>query len=146
MATIESRKGKSGKTTWRVRVRKIGGPPLTKSFARKADAEEWARGIEHKLDIGDHVPSSEARKRTLGDAIDRYLEFTLPRSKHRKNSDEQTRLLEWWRSQLGDKPLVSVTTAAIAGARDTLAAKRTRAGKLMTGSTVNRRLSALSAV
>jgi integrase len=146
MATIEPRKGKSGKTTWRVRVRKLGGPPLTKSFTRKADADEWARSIEHKLDVGDHVPSSEARKRTLADAIDRYLTVTLPRSKHRKNSDEQTRLLTWWKSHVGDKPLVNLTTSVIAGARDTLAAKRTHAGKPLTGSTVNRYVSALSAV
>ena len=63
MATFEQRKGKSGKTTWR--VRKLGRPALTKSSTRKTDAEAWARGIEHKLDVGEHVPSSEARKRTL---------------------------------------------------------------------------------
>ncbi len=121
-------------------------PTLTKSFTRKADAKEWARGIEHKLDIGNDVPNSEVRKRTLADAIDRYLEVTLPRSKLRKNSDEQTRLLEWWKAQLGNKTLISLTTAAIAGARDTLAAKRMRTGKVLRGSTVNRHLSALSAV
>src|SRR5690349_10307007 len=97
VATIEKRISASGKTTWRVRVRKLNGPPLSKSFARKIDAEEWARGIEHKIDVGDHVPNAEARKRTLAEAIDRYLEITLPRAKHRKNASEQTRLLEWWK-------------------------------------------------
>ena len=33
------------------------------SFTRKSDAEEWARSIEHKLYVGDHVPTTEARKR-----------------------------------------------------------------------------------
>lgn len=52
MPTFERRVGASGKSTWRVRVRRQSGPWLTKSFARKADAEEWARSIEHKLDFG----------------------------------------------------------------------------------------------
>ncbi|HEX3896704.1 MAG TPA: hypothetical protein VHW73_10880 [Rudaea sp.] len=100
MATFEKRVGKAGKTTWRVKVRRQSGPSLTKSFKRKADADEWARSVEHKLDTGEHVPNSEARKRTLGDAIDRYLEVTLPRSKHKKNESEQTRLLNVWKMEL----------------------------------------------
>jgi hypothetical protein len=61
MATFEKRTGKAGKATWRVRVRRGQGPKLTKSFSRKSDAEEWARSIEHKLDVGEHVPNSEFR-------------------------------------------------------------------------------------
>jgi len=146
MATFDKRVWPSGKTTWRVRVRRLNGPPLTKSFARKADGEEWARGIEHKIDVGDHVPNAEARKRTLADGIDRYLEVTLPRAKHRKNASEQTRLLAWWRDELGQRPLVSLSPAAIAEARDKLSKTRTRAGKFITGSTVNRYVTALSGV
>jgi len=146
MATIEKRVGASGKATWRVRVRRLDGPPLSKSFARKIDAEEWARGIEHKIDVGDHVPNSEARKRTLADAIDRYLEVTLPRAKHRKNASEQTRLLTWWRDELGTRALVTLSPATIAEARDKLSKSNTRAGKPITGSTVNRYVTALSGV
>jgi len=146
MATIERRVGSSGKTTWRVRVRRQTGPSLTKSFKRKVDAEEWARGIEHKLDIGDHVPNSEARKRTLADAIDRYLEVTLPRSKHRKNAAEQTRLLNWWKSELGDRALVGITPATLAEACDKLAKRKSPSGKPLAGATLNRYLSAISSV
>jgi hypothetical protein len=78
VATFEKRVGRSGKTTWRVRGRRHGGPWLTKSFGKKGLAEEWARSIEHKLDAGKHVPSSEARKRTVADVIDRYLTITFP--------------------------------------------------------------------
>lgn len=145
MATYEKRIGKSGKTTWRVRVRKQSGPWLTKSFPRKSDADEWARSIEHKLDVGEHVPSSEARKRTLADAIDRYLSVTLPRAKHRKNASEQTRLLNWWRAELGTKSLISITPAVLAEVRDRLINIKSR-GKALTGSTINRRITALSAV
>jgi integrase len=145
MATFEKRVGKSGQSTWRVRVRKLSGPALTKSFARKIDAQEWARSIEHKLDVGEHVPSSEARKRTLADAIDRYLTVTLPRAKHRKNASEQTRLLNWWRAELGTRPLVNITPAVVAEIRDSLTRTRSR-GKPLSGATINRRITALSAV
>jgi integrase len=143
MATFEKREGKNG-NTWRVRVRRIDGPWLTKSFSRKVDAEAWARSIETKLDAGESVPTSEARKRTLADAIDRYLTVTLPRSKHRKSADDQIRLLTWWKENLGDRALVGLTPSVIAGARDALAA-RTVHGRPITGSTVNRYLTALSA-
>lgn len=146
MATYEKRVGKSGKTTWRVRVRRTTGPWLTKSFARKIDAEAWARSIESKLDAGEHVPSSEARKRTLADAIDRYLTVTLPNSKFQKNTREQTRILTWWKEELGTRPLVSITPATIAEVRDRLATETVRGDKLRSGSTINRRITALSAV
>lgn len=146
MATFERRLGKTGKTTWRVRVRRGNGPRLTKSFARKADAEEWSRSIEHKLDIGEHVATSEARRRTVGDAIDRYLTSTLPRARHRKNAAEQTRLLEWWKSKHGSRALVTLTPSVLAEARDTLASGRGRTKAALSGATVNRYLSALSAV
>lgn len=145
MATLEKRVGKTGKTTWRVRVRRQSGPWLTKSFARKIDAEAWARSIESKMDAGEHVPSSEARKRTVADAVDRYLTVTLPHSKHRKNAIEQTRLLNWWKSELGTRPLVSITPATIAAVRDRLATVPNERGKVLTGATINRRITALSA-
>ncbi len=78
--------------------------------------------------------------------IDRYLEVTLPRAKHRKNADEQTRLLEVWRAELGRVPLAKLTPSVLAEARDKLAERRNRAGKPLSGATVNRHLTALSGV
>ena len=146
MATFEKRVGTTGKTTWRVRVRRQSGPWLTKSFPRKQDAEAWARSIESKLDAGEAVPSAEARKRTLGDAIDRYLTVTLPQSKHNKNASEQTRLLTWWKDALGTRPLASITPGVIAEVRDELTKTKNRQGKPISGATINRRITALSAV
>lgn len=145
MATIEKRVGKAGNLTWRVRVRRQSGPWLTKSFERKVDAEAWARSIEHKLDTGEDVPSAEARKRTLAEAITRYLTVTLPQSKHQKNASEQTRMLNWWKDELGSRALVTITASTIAEVRDRLATESLRSGKLRSGSTINRRITALSA-
>jgi len=146
VATFEKRVGKTGKVTWRVRVRRTVGPHLAKSFATKQAAQEWARSVEHKLDVGEHVPSSEARRRTLADAIDRYLTVTLTQSKFQKNASEQTRLLTWWKNELGMRPLVSITAATIAEIRDRLATEKNERGKVLTGSTINRRITALPAV
>ncbi|WP_460710335.1 tyrosine-type recombinase/integrase [Lysobacter terrae] len=146
MATFEKRVGKTGKATWRVRVRRAVGPHLTKSFKTKQAAQEWARSVESKLDVGEHVPSSEARKRTLADAIDRYLTVTLPQSKHQKNASEQTRLLTWWKKELGNRPLVGITAATVAEVRDRLVSEPNKHGKVPSGATINRRITALSAV
>jgi integrase len=146
VATFEKRVGKTGKVTWRVRVRRTVGPHLAKSFKTKQAAQEWARSIEHKLDVGEHVPSSEARRRTLADAIDRYLTVTLPQSKFQKNASEQTRILTWWKNELGHRPLVSITASTIAEIRDQLATEPRKNGQLRSGSTINRRITALSAV
>lgn len=146
MATIEKRIGQNGKVTWRFRVRRTSGTALTKSFKKKADGEVWARSIESKLDAGESVPSAESRKRTLSDAIERYLSVTLPHSKHRKSAGEQTRLLTWWKSELGSRPLVALTPSAIAEVRDAMTRRESRSGEPITGSTINRYLTALSAV
>lgn len=145
MAAFEKRIGTTGKVTWRARVRRQNGPWLTKTFERKTDAMEWARGVERAIDVDEFVPNAEARRRTLGEVITHYLAVTLPRAKHRKNASEQTRILEWWRSQLGDRQLATLTPAVIAEKRDELA-QRTCNGRPIAGATVNRHLAALSGV
>lgn len=146
MATFEKRVGKTGKVTWRAKVRRQDGPWLNKSFPRKQDAEAWARSIETKLDAGEAVPSAEARKRTLGEAIDRFLTVTLPQSKNRKSAHEQIRILTWWKAELGLRPLVSITPAVVADVRNRLATTPNEKGRVLTGATINRRLASLSAV
>lgn len=96
--------------------------------------------------MGENVPSSEARKRTLADAIDRYLAVTLPQSKYQKNASEQHRLLAWWKGELGSRPLFGITPATIAEIRDKLAIEKTPKGKRLSGATINRRITALSGV
>jgi len=146
MASFDKRVGKSGKVSWRVRIRRTDGPAFVKSFAKKSDAEQWARNIEHKMDSGETLPSSAARKRTLNEAIDRYLEVVLPRAARNKNARGQRQLLTWWKEQLGNRALSSISSATIAEVRDQLAAKQSRLGAPMSGGTINRHLASLSAV
>jgi hypothetical protein len=91
------------------------------------------------------VPSAEVRRKTVAQAIDRYLTVTLPQAKHRKNESEQRRLLTWWKERLGSRALGTITPALIAEIRDALTTTEVR-GKPLSGATINRRLTALSAL
>ena len=145
MPTFEKRIGTSGKVTWRVRVRRQGSSWQTKSFTKKADAEAWARSVETRIDAGESLPSTEARKRTLGDAIDEYLKV-YDKSARKKNEREQKRILEWWRAELGTRALSSITPNVLAEVRNSMSTRTNRYDKAISGSTVNRNMAVLSAV
>jgi hypothetical protein len=104
MPTLEKRVGNSGKITWRVRVRRQGSSWQTKSFTKKSDAEAWARSVETRIDAGESLPSTEARKRTLSDAIDEYLKVYDKEAQAKFGQDST--------SDENGKPLRSRTFAA----------------------------------
>ena len=86
---------------------------------------------------GRHFSTTEAKRHTLADLIDRYCRDILP-SKALESRRKQSQQLLWWRGQLGHCVLADVTPALIAAHRDTL----TREHRAT--STVNCYLSALS--
>jgi hypothetical protein len=45
MASIRKKSGK-----WYVQIRRRGLAPIGKAFIKKADADEWARYMEHQAD------------------------------------------------------------------------------------------------
>jgi integrase len=145
MPTIDKRIGRNGKISWQVRVRRTGAGSQTRSFAKKSDAEAWARSIETRIDSGESLPAAEARKRTLGDAIDEYLKV-YEKSARKKNEREQKRILERWRTEVGDRALSSITPGVLAEIRNTMSTRANRYGETISGSTVNRNLAVLSAV
>ncbi len=72
MATIQKRDGKNGQT-YRVMIRMHGYPPVQRSFKRLTDAKAWAQETELGMRRGDiRSTASEAKKRTLGDVIEKY--------------------------------------------------------------------------
>jgi len=139
MASIQARKGidERGKqsTSYRAQVRLQGFPPVTATFERKTDAKEWGKATEASMREGRYFPQREAKRRTLGDLVDRQLETV--RTKRPHDYDRQRGLLGWWREQLGDYALAQVTPAVIAKHRDELL-------KVRSPATVNRHLAALS--
>lgn len=150
MASIEKRTANDGTTTWRVRVRKHGNPIRTKTFTRKTDAQAWARNLEEKIDRGQVIQTQEATRRTLAEAIDKYLLDVLPHKANNRNSRNVSRHLAWWRAELGSYTLSAVTPAVLVDSRDKLR-RSTSTGKGMKAKarapgTVNRYLLALSGV
>jgi hypothetical protein len=57
------------------------GFPRTASFRSRATAKKWATTIEAEMIEGKHFRSAEARRRSLAEAIDRYLKDELPKKR-----------------------------------------------------------------
>lgn len=144
MATIQTRKTEGG-TRYRVQVRLRGHPPVSASFERRTDARTWAQQTEAAIRDGRYFPTHEAKRRTLGDLVDRQLDTIKSKRPHDYN--RQRLLLGWWKKRLGDYTLDQCTPALIAEYRDRLL--RENIGTKETPqhrspATANRFLSALS--
>ncbi len=142
MAAIEKRKTKDGKDQYRVKIRLKGHPPETATFARSADAKRWAQQTEAAIRDGRHFKTTEAKKHTLGDLIDRYIRDVLPKKK--KSQKKQTAQLLWWKEHLGSYLLADISPALIGEKRDELLGGVTYRGTQRSPATVVRYLSALS--
>ncbi len=144
MATIETRTGKDGKTTYRARIRVWGHPERTATFTRKTDAKDWAARTESDLKRGRHVPTTDEKRRTVADMIDKYIEDTLPNKPRNKDRAKVAALLGWWREQIGNFSLQNATPSLIAEYRDKLQKEKTPRGPRRSNGTVNRYIAALS--
>lgn len=141
MATITERAAKDGSVSYRVEVRLKGHPIQRATFERKTDAKRWAASIESAIKEGRHFKTTEAKKHTLADLIDRYIQEILP-GKSKAMREDQARQLGFWKAELGAYALAEITPQRIAEARDKLAQGE---GKPRTPATVNRYMAALSA-
>src|SRR5688572_11998031 len=91
MATIRKRVGrakelqdgtaKPGRTSFHVMVRRAGFPTRTASFATRKLAQAWATTVEAEMIEGRHFRDAAARRRTVAEAIDRYMEEEVPRKR-----------------------------------------------------------------
>ena len=142
MASIKERKDKNGKTRFHVQIRIKGKPPQYASFKRKTDAERWIQQTESAIREGRHFKTTEAKKHTFGDLIDRYIRDVLPTK--RKCEQRQGAQLNWWKKQLGSYLLSDISPAMLAEQRDILLRGITKQGKIRSPSTVVRYMAALS--
>ena len=142
MATIDKRISSTGKMSYRVRTRLKGFPPQIATFARKTDAEKWAAATESAQREGRYFTTSEAKRHTLSELVERYQREILPLKP--KNARNQRVQLEWWKAQLGCFRLVDVTPANVAECRDRLRGAPMPNGKPRSAATVVRYLAVLS--
>ena len=144
MATITKQSGKRA-ATYKVRVRKIHNPTVTKTFSNRNLAERWARKTELAIEEGSYFAQEESKAHTINDLVDRYIREDLERL---SESDWSVRShqLEWWKDRIGTLTLNRITPALIAEYRHKLKTEPNNKGRIRSGSTVNRYLAALSAV
>jgi integrase len=77
MATMRKHRDK-----WQVQIRRVGVRPMSKSFALRKDALEWARHTEREADRHELPSDPKALQRvTLGDLVRRYRDTVSPRKK-----------------------------------------------------------------
>ena len=141
MATIEKRETQDGKTSYRVKVRLKGYPVQTATFTRLTDAKKWVQDTESAIREGRHFKTTEAKRHTLGELVDRYTRDVLPA---KQDGDKQAAQLAWWKEQLGAYSLADITPALLAEYRDQLAGGITCRGTQRNPATVVRYMAALS--
>ena len=117
MATIEKRYSKTGEASYRAQIRLKGYPMQTATFKSKSTAKKWSQTTESAIREGRHFKTSEAKKHTLAELIDRYIKDVLPTKKQDGHQQQQ---LEWWKSKLGDHALADISTAMLVQCRDDL--------------------------
>ncbi|MBS0236400.1 MAG: site-specific integrase [Proteobacteria bacterium] len=142
MATIETRKNQDGTVSHRAKVRISGFPVQTATFDRLTDARRWADSTTAAIREGRYFKSSLARKYTVGELIDRYMEDVLVRKP--KSIYTQTIQLRWWKQELGAYLLSDLTPSLIAKCRDKLAKTVNARNKVTSPATVNRYMAAFS--
>lgn len=142
MANIEKRTSKEGKISYRVKVRLKGFPTQQATFERLTDARRWAQQTESAIREGRHFKTTEAKRRTLGELIERYIKEVLPTKP--KNSKNTLLHLHWWKEELGQYCLADISPAIIAEKRDKLASGITKRNTKRSPSTVVRYMAALS--
>ena len=116
MATIQKRKYLN-KTSYQVRIRRLGIKTITKSFLTRTEAKRWARSMEAKLDRGDYSDYSSASKVTLGDLFKRYIN----EDKHKKKKqwrNEEYRFNQLMKDELSNVNLLRFSTKHLAEYRD----------------------------
>jgi len=141
MANIEKRTSKDGKTSYRVKIRLKGFPSQSATFERRTDAKKWAQQTESAIREGRHFKTTEAKRHTLTELIDRYCRDVLPSKKSARDQNQQ---LQWWKSEIGSYTLADITPSLLAECRDKLGREITVRNKPRSPASVVRYMAALS--
>lgn len=118
MAAIRERVKKDGTRVYAVQVRLAGYPAVSATFRTRRAAERWAKTKEAEMIEGRHSRSAEARRRTVAEAVDRYMLDVVPR---KRDGGMHRAYLPHWKQALGAVKLADLTPALIAAERDKLA-------------------------
>ena len=121
---------------WQAKVRKAGAKPVSRTFATKLQAREWAAAQEADIARGDWRDRRIARRMTVTQLLNRYESDVLPGKKSRHVAKYH---VARFREDLGHLVLTALTGAALAEWRDARL-------RCVAAATVNRELSTLGGV
>jgi integrase len=138
MASIQERRNGDGSTSYRAVIRLKGHPTAFGVFKRKTDAVRWAKKAENEILEGRYFQTTEAKKHTMEEAVDRYIRDILPRKP--RSAKQQEAQLNWWKKGIGKYTMADVTPPLIVEHRDALM-KETKA---TTTANANRYMAILS--
>lgn len=139
MATIRERRTATGAVRWQAIVRRAGFPERVETFSTRSKAARWVRLVEGEMEDGRHFRSAEAKRRTLAEAVDRYVRDEIPK---KRDGEMHSTTLKWWKAEIGHLKLADITPALVVEYRDKLAAREHR-GKKLSPARVNRYVACL---
>lgn len=138
MATITKRLTAEGKPYYTAQIRLKGFPAQTATFPRITDAKKWVVVTEAAIKEGRHFKTSEAKKHTLGDAIERYIVDIAPTKFKPNELRIRIPILNWWKSQIGYCLLSDLSVKDFAACRDTLVNQSGTRGVPLAAATIKR--------
>lgn len=143
MATIQERPGRDGKPRYTATIRIKGvknqkSKSLSATFRRKTDADKWIQDTESDIRNGRHFKTTESKKRTFAEAIDRYCSDVLPIKFTTKEQRNRRPILTWWREELGHIVMADLESPLFAKCRDKLQKKNSKAGKPFSADSVKK--------
>lgn len=142
MPSIQEVRTKKGHKRYRVQIRRKGYNSLSAYFSKKTDAVKWAANKEQEIVQKKYFPNEVQYTHSFFELIDKYTIDIL--SKKTRNKQTTTGHLKWWKKEIGDLPLNSITPQMIAQKRDQLLEEQNHIGKNRSNATVVRYLSTLS--
>ena len=128
---------------YRVQIRLKGCPHLSKNHDSFEEAKKWKRKTVAALQSGLPYETTEMRRLTVGDLIDRFIQDDL---KNLRNHRTIIGHLQWWKKELGYCILSQFREDLIAKCRDKLKNEPDSLGRPRSPATVNRYLCSLSSV
>jgi integrase len=135
MANIKERLAKDGTKRFTCDIRLKGYPPQRATFKRLTDAKAWIQNTESAIREGRHFKTTEAKKHTVADLIERYCSEYLPNNKDRTYSErelkERTQKMRWWNDKIGYLVLADVTPQLISEHLDAMTQSNATATKYL---------------
>jgi hypothetical protein len=144
MVSIQKRKTKSGRVSYRILVRVRGCPGISATFNKSSDAVKSGQEREAEFRLNRHFGFTlENINRILSKVMDQYRSQVLP---HKKDIAIQTIQLNWWKAQIGSLRLCDISPYTIFECRQILQRGNTHYRIPRSATTVNRYLATISHV